>query len=262
MEEEKSRYRSQELLGVIGPEGQGKLRSATVLVVGVGGLGCHAAGLLARLGVGTLRLVDGDRVEAANLHRQVLYTEEDARSGLRKGSAAAAHLGSVNSTIRIEANDTFLTAENAEELLRDASLAVDGTDNPGTRYLLNDACVHLGKPWIYGGAVETSGAVLSMKPGEGPCFRCAFPDPHAPGSLPTGETAGVLPPVVTLIASLQVAFAVRFLVTGNAPWGRLYRLDAWEGTWASADIAQAEACPACVLGRLDFLRPPGSRPSS
>jgi len=134
-----------------------------------------------------------------------------------------------------------------------ADVVVDGTDNAETRYLLNDACVKLSIPWVYGGAVEATAVAMAVGPGRGPCLRCAFPDPPDPGSLPTARTAGVLNTAVAAASTWQTAEVLRFLVTGQAHWGRLTRLDTWTGETVAIEVERDPDCPCCGQGRYEFL---------
>src|SRR5580698_3341292 len=201
------RYSRQTRFAPFGPDGQQNLNAATAVIVGCGALGTVQASLLARAGAGTIRLIDRDYVEESNLQRQLLYTEADAREGLPKAEAARRHLLDANSEIRIEAHISDLNPENADDLLADAGVILDGTDNFQTRYLLNDYSVREGIPWIYGAAVGSYGIAMPVLPGDSACFRCVYPEPPA-GTQPTCETAGVLGPVTSLIGSIQAMEAM------------------------------------------------------
>jgi molybdopterin/thiamine biosynthesis adenylyltransferase len=172
-----------------GPEGQQRLASATVAIVGCGALGTVQAALLARAGVGTIRLIDRDYVEESNLQRQILYTEADAREGMPKAEAARRALAHANSGLRIEAMVADLTPESAQDLLSGAHVILDGTDNFETRMLINDFAVRENTPWIYGAAVGSYGIAMPVLPGDSACFRCVYPEPPS-GAQPTSETAG------------------------------------------------------------------------
>ncbi len=241
------RYRKQILFEPIGEEGQAKLARSRVAVVGVGALGSMAANLLARAGVGFLRLIDRDFVELDNLQRQVLFDEADARASSPKAVAAKEKLGAVNSEIHIEAVIEDLRARNAESLLSDVDLVLDGTDNFETRYLVNEVCVKLGKPWIYAGVVGASGMMLVVRPTDGPCLACVFPDAPAPEDAPTCDTAGVLGPAVSVVASFQVTEALK-LLTGQADAVSkgLVRFDVWKGiVQESLLVASRLDCTVC-----------------
>ena len=248
------RYARQILLPWLGEEGQARLAASSAAVVGVGALGCVSASFLARAGVGRLILVDRDFVEESNLHRQILYTEADAREHLPKAVAAAAHLREVRADLDLEPLDADLDAELARRLARDCDVVVDGTDNFETRYLINDAAVEAGKPWVYAGAVAACGSVFSVRPGVTACLRCLFPEPPAPGSAPTCETAGVLGPAVGAVASLQAAEAVKILA-GRADLCApgLLTADLVDWSFPKVEIPRRADCPCCAGRKFDFL---------
>ena len=215
IESQRERYSRQILFGGIGEAGQERLGQARVTVVGCGALGSFQAGALARAGIGRLRLIDRDFVEWSNLHRQWLYDESDAREALPKAIAAARQIGRVNSTITAEPVVEDLNPENAEDLLADADLILDGTDNFDTRYLINDFSVERQVPWIYGGAVGSYGIVMPVLLGRHACFECVYPAPPE-GAQPTCETAGVLNTVTAMVSAWQVSLAIQLLV-GREP---------------------------------------------
>jgi adenylyltransferase/sulfurtransferase len=240
----------------IGVEGQQLIASARVVVVGCGALGSVSAELLARAGVGFLRLVDRDFVEICNLQRQLLYDESDAESALPKAVAARARLLRVNSGIQVEAVVADLFSSNAEELLGDATVILDGTDNFETRYLINDFAVQRGTPWIYGGAVGSYGVTMPVVPGRTACFRCVYPDPPG-GVQPTCETAGVLGPVTAAVAALQAAETFK-IITGHFDKPQITTMDLWSGGIRQvAQPARDPQCPCC--GRREFPYLDGSR---
>jgi molybdopterin-synthase adenylyltransferase len=247
------RYARQAALAVIGPAGQQRLSTSTVLVVGCGALGSTQAELCARAGVGSLVLVDRDIVELSNLHRQSLFCERDVRDRLPKAAAAERRLRDINSEIRVEGIVADLTAANVVELIRRVDLVLDGTDNFETRYLLNDAAVREGKPWIYGGVLATEGMVLPVDPGSGPCLRCVFPEPPAGHGAPTCETLGVLNATVAWVAALQVVEALRRLTGATPVPAELRALDVWRGWISSVKAPRDEDCPCCGQRRFEFL---------
>ena len=193
---DRDRYSRQILFPGIGERGQEALLAGHVVIAGCGALGSFHAAALARAGVGRLTLIDRDYIEPSNLHRQWLFEEEDAAEGLPKAVAAARRLGRINSSIQVHPAIADLTGGNAEELLGDADVILDGTDNFETRYLINDAAVMLDKPWIFGGVIGSEGQTMTIRPGVTPCMRCVIETSPPPGMTPTCETAGVLGPAV------------------------------------------------------------------
>lgn len=254
-----ARFDRQVRFAPLGAEGQRRLGSARVLVVGVGALGSSVAQNLARSGVGTLVLVDRDVVDATNLARQVLFEERHAREGALKVDAAREALARVGGPTRVEAHAAHLDADNLEELARGATLVVDGTDNLATRWLLNDHAVARGVPWVYGGVVGARGLVLAVRPGEGPCLRCVFPDPPPPGSLPSCDTAGVLEPAVAAVAALQSGAALRLAADPARYSPALLEVDVWDGRVRARELARDPACPCCGMRRFPFLEAPPAR---
>lgn len=243
--ERKERYSRQAALPQVGWRGQEKLAAAIVVVVGCGGLGTVSAGLLARAGVGHLRLVDSDRVEFANLGGQVLFDEGDAQAGRPKALAAAERLRAANPTIRIEPVVTRLTSANADRLLKDAHLVLDGTDNDATRHLINRVCVKRGIPWVFAAVMESYGLTMSIVPGETPCFACVFGNP---GRRTAGQRQekGVLPAITHVVASLQVGQAIKFLLGDDSYSRGLLYIDAWEPVLERLAVKSPEnGCRIC-----------------
>jgi adenylyltransferase/sulfurtransferase len=241
-----------------GPEGQERLGASTAVIVGCGALGTVQAALLARAGVGTLRLVDRDYVEESNLQRQLLYTEADACDGFPKAEAARRHLIAANSGIRIEAFVSDLNPETTEELLGGANVILDGADNFETRFLINDFSVREGIPWIYGAAVGSYGIAMPVLPGDSACFRCIYPESPS-GAQPTCETAGVLGPITSLIGSIQTMEALKILAGRSAAVRRkIFTADLWNGPVRETSMPdRAPDCPAC--GRREFTFLDGAR---
>lgn len=250
-----NRYQRQILLPQIGAEGQERLGRARAMIIGCGALGTVMAETLVRAGLGFLRIADRDLVELNNLQRQVLFDEEDARQSLPKAIAAAKRLRLINSSVAVEPQVIDVHSGNIEELL-DVDLILDGTDNAETRYLLNDAAVKHAKPWVYGACVGTEGRVLPIIPGMTACLRCIFPDAPLPGQLPTCDTAGVLGPVASVVASLQAMIAIK-IFSGNvtAVTEELVSLDLWTGRLRSVSTSQSRRadCPCCGQNRFEFL---------
>ncbi len=247
-----ARYRRQTVLPEIGEAGQRRLADAHVVIVGLGALGSVNADLLARAGIGHLRLVDRDIVEETNLQRQTLYTEDDVDRP--KVEAAASRLRAVNGDIRIEGLAKDVHAATVADVLRGSGLIIDGTDNLETRYLLNEAALDAHIPFVYGGAVGTSGMVFALRPPETACFRCLASRPPPPGTLPTCETAGILNATSAMVASIQTAEALRLLM-GQPPSGELLVVDLWRPDLQRIRVAPRAGCPACVGGEREFLRP-------
>jgi molybdopterin-synthase adenylyltransferase len=259
----RERYSRQVLFAGLGEAGQEKLLAARVAIVGCGALGTVHAASLARAGVGFLRIIDRDYVEASNLQRQWLFTEADAAEALPKAAAAERRLREINSSITVEAHIADLTPGLADELLDGVDLILDGTDNFETRYLVNDFCVAHGKPWVYGAAVGAYGLALPILPGETACLRCIYPDPPG-GAQPTCETAGVLGPITSLIASWQTAAALKILAgQSDTLYPALTTVDVWTGRIRQlAPPARDPACPCCTQRKFDFLSGARRRPIS
>ena len=259
MARDDSRFDRQVRFAPLGEAGQQRLAEARVLLVGCGALGGVIAQSLVRAGVGTLVLVDRDVVELSNLPRQVLFEERHATAGEPKVLAAAESLARIGGPTRLETHAMHLDADVLEELGRGAQLVLDGTDNLGTRYLINDWSVEHGVPWIYGGVVGGGGLVLPVLPGAGPCLRCVFRDPPPPGVLPTCDTAGVILPAVGAIASLQAGLALRLLAAPEGFEPALIEIDAWYGEVRRLRAARDPECPCCAEGERAFLDAPDAR---
>ncbi len=221
------------------------LLDSHVTLCGCGALGTVLANALVRAGVGHLRLIDRDFIETSNLQRQVLFDEHDVAENLPKAEAAARKLGAINSSVHVEPVVTDIDRTNILELVKDADLILDGTDNFEIRYLINDAAVKLGKPWIYGGCIGSHGQTMTILPGETPCLRCVFEAAPAPGEAGTCETAGVLSPIVNIVASFQAAEALKLLTGRRDKVNRdLIYIDVWENTQKRIKIAP-------LLGKVD-----------
>lgn len=249
------RYSRQILFREIGAEGQEKLSSSTVLIVGCGALGAAHAETLARAGVGRLRIVDRDFVEVTNLQRQTLFTEEDADNRTPKAVAARNRLGAVNSSVEVDALVEDVTNSNIERLIDGADVVLDGTDNFQTRYLVNDACIKHSTPWIYGAAVSSYGTTMTVIPGETPCLRCIFPEMPPAGSSPTCDTAGVLQQIISSVSAVQTTEAVKLLIgRRDALHGSLVQMDIWSGDWRRVRLTERDPeCEACSKRNFEFL---------
>ncbi|MBZ5725079.1 MAG: ThiF family adenylyltransferase [Acidobacteriia bacterium] len=259
----RERYSRQILFPGIGERGQEALLAAHAAVVGCGALGSFHAAALARAGVGRITIVDRDYVEPSNLHRQWLFEESDAAQALPKAAAAERHIARINSAVRARGVVADLTAGNIAELLDEAGLILDGTDNFEARYLINDFAVSRGIPWIYGAAVGSYGLTMTVIPGRTACLRCVYPEPPA-GPQPTCETAGVLNAIVSAVASLQVADALKILCgRRDLVCPRITTLDVWSGGIRQIEgPARDPECPACARREFPWLeesrRPPVS----
>ncbi len=238
----------------LGQEGQLRLEQSRVLLVGCGALGGILAQSLARAGVGELVLVDRDIVEESNLPRQVLFEDVHAREGTLKVTAARESLARIGGPTRLEAHAQHLDADTIEELAEGCDLLLDGTDNLGTRYLINDYSVCNDVPWIYGGVVGSGGLVLPVVPSRGPCLRCVFDSPPPSGTLETCDTAGVILPAVGAVASLQAGLALRLLTepcqTEPPLRPALLEIDVWSGSLRRLELGPQEGCHCC--GERDF----------
>ncbi len=254
------RYSRQVLFPPIGAEGQARLRAARVLLAGCGGLGAESASLLARSGIGFLRIVDRDLVEITNLQRQALFDEGDVREGVPKAVAAARRIAEINSDVTVEPIVADIHSGNILDLADGVDLVVDGFDNFEGRLLLNDACVRRGIPWVYGACVGSAGLSTLIVPGRTPCLRCLQNELPAPGAAPTCDTVGILGPIAHLVASLEVAQALRWLVTREVPDPPvLVTADVWSLHIRRVELPARDAlagCPCCAEGRFEFLDAP------
>jgi adenylyltransferase/sulfurtransferase len=255
------RYSRQALFAPIGEQGQSQLKQSKAVIIGCGALGAVQAETLARAGVGRLALVDRDFVEESNLQRQLMFEESDAISRLPKAVAAARRIARINSSVEAEPIVADVNYENVEEIIEGASIVLDGTDNFETRFLINDACVKTGTPWIYGAAVGSYGLTMTVVPDDTPCLRCVLEALPDPGSGPTCDTAGVIMPIVSIIGSIQSAEALKIL-TGNreALHRSLVRVDVWEFQVSRLDLSKfgdRSGCPACGKRQFEFLRGAG-----
>ncbi|HEY1422379.1 MAG TPA: ThiF family adenylyltransferase [Candidatus Acidoferrum sp.] len=250
------RYSRQILFSGMGEEGQHNLRVSSAVIVGCGAIGASTAQLLARSGVGRLRVIDRDFVEPSNLQRQALFDENDAWQSLPKAAAGAKKLQQLNSEIEIDGVVSDLTANNVAELLGGFDLILDGTDNFETRFLLNDFAIHAGRPWIYAAAVGSYGLTFAVRPGATACLACLLETPDAGPMLEeTCDTIGVLGPVVSLVASLEAAEALKFLSgRTDALHNRLLSCDVWSGRMQSIAVAQNPLCRACVRHEYSYLK--------
>ena len=256
------RYSRHLRLPEVGLAGQKRLEAATVLVVGAGGLGSPAAYYLAAAGIGTLRIADDDVVDRSNLQRQILHT--DARIGTPKVDSARVALSALNPRTRIETFAERVTSANVERLLDGVDVVVDGADNFAARYLLNDACVKLGKPLVYGAVHRFEGQVsvfdAGRHRGQSPCYRCLFPEPPPPEAAPNCAEAGVLGVVPGIVGLLQATEALKLVLgVGESLSGRLLHIDAMGLRFRETRLAPDPECPVCPPGRdfpgyIDYAR--------
>lgn len=255
MENESTRFDRQTRFAPLGCAGQERLEGSRVLLVGCGALGGVLAQTLTRAGIGELVLVDRDVVEESNLPRQVLFEDRHARERVLKVAAGLESLQRIGGPTRFETHAQHVDADTIEDLAEGCDLVLDGTDNLGTRYLINDWCVENDVPWVYGGVVGSGGLVMPVLPGHGPCLRCLFDSPPPTGTLDTCDTAGVILPAVGVIASLQAGMALRIL--GQAPHERadwtpgLMEIDVWSASLRRLKIGRQENCACC--GERDFV---------
>ncbi|HLO00123.1 MAG TPA: ThiF family adenylyltransferase [Pyrinomonadaceae bacterium] len=249
------RYSRQILFAGIGKEGQRRLLQARALIVGCGALGSAHAEALARAGIGKLRLADRDFVEASNLQRQAMFTEHDATEHTPKAVAAANHVNEINSEVKVEPEITDVNYSNIERLVKDCDVVLDGTDNFATRYLINDACVKHKINWIYGAAVGSYGVTMTVRPHQSPCLRCVFEEAPPAASAPTCDTAGVIMPIISVVAAVQITEAFK-LLTGQdeALHNSLMQFDVWRNEWRKINPGPPSPdCVTCGLGRFENL---------
>lgn len=238
------RYSRHERIAEIGVAGQTRIGNSRVLVVGAGGLGSPVLLYLAAAGVGTIGIVDSDRVDLSNLQRQIIHTE--ARVGERKTLSAHVQLAALNSDVDLQIFDTLIDASNAAEIIDNFDLVIDGSDNFPTRYLLNDACVLAGKPYVWGSILRFDGQLSVFGVPGGPCYRCVFPEPPEPGSVPSCADAGVLGAICGVVGSLQATEALKIITgVGDIASGRLLIYDALSARISELPVQRNPHCPTC-----------------
>jgi sulfur-carrier protein adenylyltransferase/sulfurtransferase len=239
-----SRYARHLILPEVGMEGQQKLKAARVLCVGTGGLGSPLALYLAAAGIGTLGLVDFDVVDASNLQRQIIHSTKDV--GRKKLDSAGEKLLALNPALNLCKHDVMLSSANALEILRDYDIVADGTDNFPTRYLVNDACVLLGKPNVYGSVFRFEGQASVFATREGPCYRCLYPEPPPPGTVPSCAEGGVLGILPGLIGVIQATEVIKLILGKGEPLiGRLLLVDALAMRFRELRLRKNPDCPVC-----------------
>jgi len=252
-----ARYSRQVLFEPVGPDGQRNLLASRVTLIGCGALGTALADTLVRAGLGFMRIVDRDFIELNNLQRQILFDEDDIAANLPKAEAARRKLQRINADVVVEAVVTDSTHRNIEQLADGADLLLDGTDNFETRFLINDLAVKTRRPWIYGACVGATGLAMPIIPYDTPCLRCVFEQAPPPELNPTCDTAGILGPVVSMVAAHQATEALKIL-TGrrDAVNRRLLSFDAWEGRSVMLDVQKAydqADCPCCKRNDFEYL---------
>lgn len=248
------RYEKQMLFEGIGVEGQKKLLNKKVVIIGCGALGTVISNNLARSGVGYIRLVDRDYIELSNLQRQILFDEEDIKNNLPKVIAAENKLKRINSDITIESIITDVNSKNIVQLCEGMDVILDATDNLQTRFLINDTAVKLNIPWVYGGAIGSTGMTHTIIPGETPCFRCIFPDMPPTGAVDTCDTVGVLNAITGIVASMQSTEAIKLLAEKKEAVAKEMRfIDIWMNHCESLAIEKKDSCVACGEEKYEFL---------
>lgn len=234
----------------LGVEGQKKLSRGKVLIVGLGGLGGNIANSLVRAGVGMIRVVDKDVVSLSDLHRQVLFDEGDL--GKNKAEVAYDKLRKVNSSIKIDAKVLGVNSENVEELVKDVALVIDGTDNLGTRFIINDACVKHSKPWVYGAVTGSTGMSMNILPG-GPCLRCLIKASLVSTSMQGGRF-GIFNTTPAVIAAYEATEAVKILLNDKHVCKELVYLDVWDKTFNKISVKKDKSCTCCVKKDFEWLK--------
>jgi adenylyltransferase/sulfurtransferase len=246
------RHRGSSLVQWIGETGRQEIREVSCTVIGCGALGSASSNLLVRSGFGKVKIIDRDFVELSNLERQTLFTEDDALSMRPKALAAASRLKTVNSEIEITAHVTDLNPRNAESMLEDADIVIDGTDNLETRYLINDVCVKKGIPWVHGACLGTAGVCYTVLP-EGPCFSCLYGKGPEPGRVPTCDTEGILPSVPQIVGALQASEAIKIACRSDNLARELIRIDMDTLTFETTKVDRSSSCTTCAGRHFEYL---------
>ncbi len=252
-EDQEKRFHRQMLFPGIGQDGQQKLLQAKVALVGCGGLGSTLAQCMGRSGIKKLTIIDNDVVDITNLHRQFMYNENDARQKTEKAGAAAKIVSEADSSVEVNGTAARLGRDNIDELLEGHDLILDGLDNMKTRYLLNDWCVKNNVPFIYGGVVGSSGMLMPVIPGDGPCLRCLFPDPEAAQAAPNTDIAGIINTLPAHVATIQATEAQKLLIGSKDLIRELQVMDIWTGDRQKLKINRAPKCKCCGKKKFEFL---------
>lgn len=261
-----ARYSRHLLLPEVGLEGQQRLKSAKVLLVGTGGLGAPVALYLAAAGIGTLGIVDFDFVEVSNLQRQIIHTTKDIDRP--KVASAKDKIKAINPDVQVVTYNTSLNSKNALDIIREYDIVVDGTDNYPTRYLVNDACVLLGKPTVYGSIFQFEGQASVFYAKAGPCYRCLYPAPPPPGLVPSCAEGGVVGVLPGIIGTIQAAEVIKLIVGGSDSLiGRLLLLDVWQMKQRELRLEKDPGCPVCgehptIHELIDYEEFCGLKPSN
>lgn len=261
---DRSRYHRQIIFPGLGEQGQRRLLDATVVIIGCGATGTSLSNLLVRSGVGRVRIIDRDFIELNNLQRQVLFDEEDIAANLPKAEAAARKLRAINHDVTVEAVVGDANPGNILSLIQDADLVLDGTDNFSTRFLINDACLHLAKPWVYTGVIAAYGMTATFipdgaaanLPGERTttgCLRCLLPTVPAPGTTPTCDTAGVIAPAVGMLTAVAAGEAIKLLTGGGKLNDGVIHMDVWNNSYEQFHAPRQPDCLACGARHFEFL---------
>ena len=239
------RYERQMILPEVGKDGQKKLRSARVLIIGAGGLGSPAALYLAGAGIGTIGIADADTVSLSNLHRQIVHTTD--RVGQNKAESAKVSLEKLNDDVKVIVYPYSVTPENIGEMIREYDFVIDAVDNFPARFLINDACVIAGKPFCHGGILGFRGQVMTYVPGRGPCYRCIFEEIPEPGSVPSCRQTGVIGPTVGVIGCIQALEAVKYILgVGKLLTGKMYIFDGLTMKTRIAEFPEpSKTCRVC-----------------
>ncbi|PRX32493.1 molybdopterin/thiamine biosynthesis adenylyltransferase [Orenia metallireducens] len=244
-EEQLQRYSRHIILQDVGVEGQEKLLTSSVLIIGTGGLGTPAAQFLAAAGIGKIGLVDADKVELSNLQRQVLHHTPDV--GKLKVQSAKEKINAMNPDVEVKTYDYYLTSQNIKEVIREYDFVIDGTDNFPAKFLINDACVMEGKPFSHAGIIRFGGQTTTVVPGEDtPCYRCMFPQPPKPGSVPSCKEAGVIGVMGGVIGTIQATEAIKYILgKGELLTGKLLTYDALKMDFRKINLNKRENCGIC-----------------
>lgn len=249
-----NRYEKQILYSEIGAKGQKLLLNSKVIIIGCGALGTVIANNLVRSGVGFIKIVDRDYIELSNLQRQMLFDEDDLENNIPKAIAASQKLKKINSTIQIESIVDDVNSKNIEDLCSGMDVILDATDNLQTRYLINDISIKLNIPWVYGGVIGSTGMVHTIIPHKTPCLRCMFPEIAPAGSVETCDTAGVLNPITSIVASTESMEAIKILLNRkDVVIKGLQYMDIWNNEFEMIELSINKSCKACASKTFDFL---------